>query len=291
LFGFIITIVFSYRFYAPVAVVLSTYFGLSRGIGRAGGFFLTWFIAESIIFVILRLFLTKIPIPLQNHRLNRIGAFIPAFIQACLFFLLIVVTIFSLPVRPQVKEQIMASKTGPIFISFSHLLENKIKSVFGEAVNETINFLTIKEGNGEGISLGFKAPPVMQTVDSESEQIMLDLVNQERVKDGERPLTLSIPLQQVGREYGRQMLSYGFFSHESQIDGTSPSQRVERAGIDYTVTGENLAYAPDVYVAHQGLMNSPGHRKNILSPEYSKVGIGVIDAGIYGRIFVQEFTN
>jgi len=44
-------------------------------------------------------------------------------------------------------------------------------------------------------------------------------------------------------------------------------------------------------LAMQGLMNSPGHRANILSPSFHKVGIGVLDAGIYGEMFVQEFTD
>jgi uncharacterized protein YkwD len=38
-------------------------------------------------------------------------------------------------------------------------------------------------------------------------------------------------------------------------------------------------------------MNSPGHRANILGADYGKVGIGIIDGGVYGRMFVQEFSN
>jgi len=41
----------------------------------------------------------------------------------------------------------------------------------------------------------------------------------------------------------------------------------------------------------QGLMNSPGHRANILNPNFHKIGIGVIDGGIYGKMYTQEFTN
>lgn len=291
LIGFMVTVVLSYKFYIPVSSVLASYFSIPRGISQAVGFFIIWFLIESVIFIFIRVFLSKIPHAVQNNPINRVSAFIPAFIQACLFYLLIVITIFSLPVRPSVKEALVNSKTGPVFISFSHVLESKIKAVFGEAVNETINFMTIKEGVGEGVELGFKAPPGFLTVDSQSEETMLHLVNEERLKNGDQPLAISHDLQLIAREYGRQMLMYGFFSHESQVDGSTPAERVDKAGISYQVTGENLAYAPDVYIAHQGLMNSPGHRKNILSSEYGKVGIGVIDAGIYGRIFVQEFTN
>ncbi len=61
--------------------------------------------------------------------------------------------------------------------------------------------------------------------------------------------------------------------------------------ITYGYAGENLALAPSTELAMQGLMNSPGHRKNILSPNFTKVGIGVMDGGIYGKMFTQEFTD
>ena len=66
---------------------------------------------------------------------------------------------------------------------------------------------------------------------------------------------------------------------------------MERYNIKFSAAGENLALAPNVSLAHQGLMNSPGHRANIMSGDFGKVGIGVVDGGIYGEMFVQEFTD
>jgi uncharacterized protein YkwD len=65
---------------------------------------------------------------------------------------------------------------------------------------------------------------------------------------------------------------------------------VRRARITYVVTGENLALAPGVAMAHDGLMKSPGHRRNILDPEYSTLGIGIY-TGPRGLIAVQEFCG
>lgn len=65
---------------------------------------------------------------------------------------------------------------------------------------------------------------------------------------------------------------------------------MRNAGIGFDVAGENLAFAPSVEVAHEGLMNSPGHRENILSPDFCRVGIGVQNSGVYGRMFSQEFA-
>ena len=66
---------------------------------------------------------------------------------------------------------------------------------------------------------------------------------------------------------------------------------MNKANIEFTYAGENLALAPSTPLAMQGLMNSPGHRANILNPNFKKIGIGVIDGGIYGKMYSQEFTD
>ena len=63
------------------------------------------------------------------------------------------------------------------------------------------------------------------------------------------------------------------------------------ANIVFTYAGENLALAPSVDLAMKGLMQSPGHKANILSTNFHRVGVGVIDGGIYGEMFCQEFTD
>lgn len=66
---------------------------------------------------------------------------------------------------------------------------------------------------------------------------------------------------------------------------------MENAGIKFVAAGENLALAPSTELAMEGLMNSPGHRANILSPQFGKIGIGAMQGGIYGLMFTQEFTD
>ena len=84
------------------------------------------------------------------------------------------------------------------------------------------------------------------------------------------------------------MFRLKYFGHISPVTG-SPFDRLKAAGIEYIRAGENLAYAQSVNIAHQGLMNSEAHRENILKPEYTKLGIGVMSAGLYGRMFAQLF--
>ena len=66
---------------------------------------------------------------------------------------------------------------------------------------------------------------------------------------------------------------------------------MEDGSISFTVAGENLAYAPDVATAHQGLMESEGHRRNILDPQFRRVGIGIIATDSWGMMITQNFAN
>ena len=126
--------------------------------------------------------------------------------------------------------------------------------------------------------------------DPAAEQRMLELVNAERSRAGVRPLAADERLREVARAHSLEMFQLNYFSHTSPTAG-SPFERIRAPGISFVVAGENLAYAPNVDIAHQGLMNSPGHRANILRPEFGRVGIGVIRSQVQGSMFTQDFTN
>jgi uncharacterized YkwD family protein len=125
---------------------------------------------------------------------------------------------------------------------------------------------------------------------SQDEALMLQLVNQERVKNGLKPLEAHRELTELARLKAQDMIRYGYFSHTSPTYG-SPFQMMGGAGIRYSYAGENLAGSPEVNRAHTSLMNSSGHRANILNPNYTHVGIGVVDGGSYGKMFVQMFIK
>jgi uncharacterized protein YkwD len=61
--------------------------------------------------------------------------------------------------------------------------------------------------------------------------------------------------------------------------------------IHFLTAGENIALAQSLSIAHNGLMNSPGHRANILNPAFGHVGIGILDGGMFGLMISQEFSN
>ncbi len=120
------------------------------------------------------------------------------------------------------------------------------------------------------------------------EQKMVNLINQERAKAGLAPLTVDLRLVELARKKSQDMITNNYFSHTSPTYG-DPFQMMTAAGISYRAAGENLAGAGTVERAHSALMNSSGHRQNILSPTYNKVGVGIATGGPYGSMYTQLF--
>ncbi|MDI3481009.1 MAG: hypothetical protein PWQ97_664 [Tepidanaerobacteraceae bacterium] len=122
------------------------------------------------------------------------------------------------------------------------------------------------------------------------EQKMLDLINAERQKAGVDPLKIDMKLVEISRKKSQDMIDKNYFGHTSPTYGT-PFDALKANGVNYQYAGENLAGAPTVEEAHKALMASPGHRANILNPNYNYVGIGIVDGGPYGKMFTQTFIG
>jgi len=122
------------------------------------------------------------------------------------------------------------------------------------------------------------------------EQEMLNLVNQERTKAGLKPLTVDMRLVKLARMKSQDMIAKKYFGHQSPTYG-SPFDMMKREGITYKTAGENLAGASAVKRAHDLLMQSEGHRRNILNPSFTHIGIGIVKGGPYGMMFTQMFIG
>lgn len=289
--GLILSFFFSFKFYSFFGNALSKNLIMTKGLANVAGFFIVWFLTEILFFILTKFILKRIPGNTHKSKINRVLGWLPAGLQAFFFASFITTLIIALPIRGSIKKSTLDSMSGPILMSFSQKLESKLKPVFNDAIIETLNFITIKPTSDQTIDLQIKVKSSELKPDPSAELAMFKLVNNERISAGLKPLKFDSSLKNAGRQYADEMLLNSFFSHYSKIDGSSPAERLDNSKIDYLVTGENLAFAPDVQIAHTGLMNSEGHRKNILSEEFGRVGIGVIDAGVYGKMFVQEFTN
>jgi uncharacterized YkwD family protein len=142
------------------------------------------------------------------------------------------------------------------------------------------------------IPVPVQAAPTVQRAGAASgeEQSMLSLVNVARAKAGSGPLQIDASLAKLARMKAQDMVNKGYFSHTSPIYG-SPYEMLKSYGVNYSFAGENLAGAASVQRAHDNLMDSPGHRDNILNQNFTRVGIGVVSSEAYGRIYVQIFTD
>ena len=120
------------------------------------------------------------------------------------------------------------------------------------------------------------------------EQQVVDLTNQERAKNGLPALKVDVTLSKMAHEKSRDMSANGYFSHTSPKYG-SPFDMMKKYGISYRYAGENIAMGqrtPEEVV--KAWMNSEGHRKNILSPNYNYIGVGYVAQGNY---WTQEFIG
>lgn len=122
------------------------------------------------------------------------------------------------------------------------------------------------------------------------EQQMVNLVNQERTQQGLSPLQVDMRLVKMARMKSQDMITNNYFGHQSPTYG-SPADMMKAQGIAYKAMGENIAGNSTVSAAHTSLMNSAGHRANILSSNFTKVGIGIVQGGPYGLMITQEFIG
>lgn len=292
LFSFVTSFLFGLLFFDKLSSVILQLFSVPLGFANAVSFLCIAGIFELVMSLLLR----KISLPVLSHKkandaISSFNHFLGVFPGiACAYILLsfLLTVIVALPSSSVLKNVVATSHLGSTLVAHTAHIQQTLDNAFRGGHKDSINVLTVKPESDESIKLHFTvASPV---VDQDSEEKMFKLVNYERERAGLEKLSYDKSLTLLARAYAKEMLQEGFFSHYD-LRGGSPFDRMAHANIMFLHAGENLALSPGVTLAHQGLMNSPGHRANILSTRYQKVGIGVMDGGIYGLMFVQEFTN
>jgi cysteine-rich secretory family protein len=120
---------------------------------------------------------------------------------------------------------------------------------------------------------------------SPMEQQLLDLVNRERVKQKLSKLEWNGKLAQAALTHSRLLDQHQDLSH--QFAGEPPvQQRVGATGLRFDQVAENVGEAQEVATVHDYLMHSPGHRANILNPNYNAIGIAIVQHG--SQLFATE---
>ena len=290
LIAFLGAFVFALRFYPRSAELFSQLFLLSRGIANVIGFLFVYLLSHATLTVVLVGALKELPTKKLSRLWRNLLGLFPSLINGLIVSAVLLTLATSLPLRPEVKQTIFESRIGGFLVRRTGTLERQLDAVFGEAIQETLSFLTVEPKGTERIKLGFEVTKPSLRIDEKTELAMFGLVNREREERGVKALLWDPAIVGVARAHATDMFERGYFSHVSP-EGKDVGNRLREAGLMYLVAGENLALAPTLEMAHEGLMQSEGHRRNILDPEFQRIGIGVIDGGTYGKMFVQVFAD
>jgi len=116
------------------------------------------------------------------------------------------------------------------------------------------------------------------------------LVNAERQKNGLNTLKGNNEVTGLARAKSQDMVDNNYFSHQSPTYG-SPFDMLKSAGVSYMYAGENIAINQTADGAFKAWMNSEGHRKNILNPNFTELGVGIATKGNGSYVYTQLFIG
>jgi len=287
--SWVLSLLAGLRFYQPVARWLAVYVhSLPQIWNRPIAFILIAVIAGLAVHLVGNLILRRLPKDIHQRRVNRLFGIIPGFANGLITAAIVSALLLAIPLNEGLRERARASASVNRLAVYTERLEAALHPVFGEAIAETLNLLTIRPESNERVTLPYTVAAPQPRPELEAR--MLELVNGERVAAGLRPLAPDPELTQVARQHSADMFARGYFAHATP-EGRDPFERMREANVRFLTAGENLALAPTLQIAHTGLMNSPGHRANILQRDFGRVGIGIVDGGIRGLMVTQDFRN
>jgi uncharacterized protein YkwD len=235
-----------------------------------------------------RLLMRLIPYRSHAHVLNRAIGVVPGAASGLIHAAVIAMLLLALPVSDRLTDWAQRSTFAERLSAPIERVEEQLRPIFDPAVQRTMQGLTVAPESQEFVKLPFSVQDAKPRPDLEA--AMLALVNAERGKAGLRLLVADPEALHTARAHSQDMFARSYFSHVTP-EGRSPFDRMRSAGLRFRVAGENLALARTLPMAHQGLMKSPGHRANILKPEFGRLAIGIVDGGRNGLMVTQTFRN
>ena len=151
-------------------------------------------------------------------------------------------------------------------------------------------YLGTSSGNSSGGNASSNSGTSNTSTLTSDEKEVFDLINKQREANGLAALKIDSEVQRVAKIKAQDMVSSGYFSHNSPTYGT-PFQMLQSFKVSYKTAGENIAGNSSNSGAVNAWMNSSGHRANILNSSFTHTGIGVVSSPKYGKIYVQMFIG
>jgi len=281
------SLLLAYIFYPSLSNVMGNLFNMGPWLNPVS-FVVTAILARIILGFIFHFITRTVPERSNHNPVNKILGVVPGAVNGFIYAVILSALMLSFPFSVKVTNSVRDSHFGTNLAMQSEWVNRKLAPVFNDAIRQTLNTLTVQPGAEETVDLHFTYTKAKPRPDLEAE--MLSLVNNERAKHGMKPLIADPDLLPVARAQSNDMFMRGYFAHNNP-EGKSPFDRMKDAKVRFNTAGENLALAQTLEIAHNGLMNSPGHRANILNPAFGRVGIGIMDGGFYGLMISQEFRD
>jgi uncharacterized protein YkwD/uncharacterized membrane protein required for colicin V production len=274
----------------PASTFLMDKFGIALLWSQVVSYIGIALVVQELVQEVAHAFIARVPKKLQMSRISEwLGALISA-VNGLIVASFVLLVILALPLRGTVKSDIASSKIGGFLTRYIEQYGGPVQSAIRNVGQDARRFFTVEPDSKEKIALDVTVTALDLRIDEMAEKQMLEMVNAERAKVGSPALVIDSKIVSVARAYSRDMFERKFFSHYSP-DGEDAVARMKKGGVTFTLAGENLAYAPDVDAAHQGLMESEGHKRNILDPEFRRIGIGIIATDRYGIMVTQNFAD
>lgn len=251
-------------------------------------FIATLILVRVLISAILNLILRGIPGTTHTHIANKTLGVVPGILNGIIWAALLATLVTILPLWDGLSAKSRESRLAVRLTDGVSRLEDKVAPALDSVVRHPLGRMTVEPESDSFIKLPYKVSTPEVRPDLEAK--MLELVNRERTQRSLRPLKADPEMAEVARAHSGDMFARGYFAHKTP-EGRDPFDRMRSRKVRFITAGENLALARTLNMAHEGLMNSPGHRANILQPSFGRLGIGILDGGIYGLMVTQNFRN
>ncbi len=229
-----------------------------------------------------------LPDQAHAHLGNRLLGLAPGAVNGLINATVVAVLLLAVPAFDGLTRLARESAVATRLSAPAEWLQARLEPIFERPIRRTLHALIVPVESRASVPLPFRVTQARARPDLEAR--LLEMVNAERTQRGLKPLQADPELVPVARAHSRDMFARSYFSHVSP-DRQDPFDRMRAAKLRYLAAGENLALARTLPAAHRGLMESPGHRANILRPQFGRVGIGVLDGGVHGLMVTQNFRN
>lgn len=230
-----------------------------------------WVGSLLLVFSITWLLLRRTPPSRALAWPDRVAGLLPGIIVSALISFHLV---FGFSLVPNLLMQQRILHANPVF--------EKLYAT-AHAMSDGPQLQTLSSSLASDAPLGFARRP-------DFEAQLLAYVQYERQRRNLPAFNINNTLVEAGSVHVIDMHLRKYFAHNSP-EGATPFDRLKKLKVQYAFAGENLAHAPSVEAAHKGLMESPGHRANLLNPNFRQIGIAIIRADNGQLMIAQEFMD